>query len=147
MDYEPLSHQFQVTSQAIKAGDPRLNRIDVFKPDFWLGELNVKLPIPRAPQEVATPKEETASTHLSLEAEIDQFQLEEEGKVLERPVELSDSEVNLDRFSDAHSPRLTVAQVDPSSEDEEEGMDLKQRTSLKGLLANRNKGSSSKEVP
>ena len=105
------------------------------------------MPIPRAPQEVATPKEETASTHLSLEAEIDQFQLEEEGKVLERPVELSDSEVNLDRFSDAHSPRLTVAQVDPSSKDEEEGMDLKQRTGLKGLLANRNKGSSSKEVP
>ena len=105
------------------------------------------MPIPRAPQEVATPKEETTSTYLSLEAEIDQFQLEEEGKVPERPVELSDSEVNPDRFSDAHSPRLTVAQVDPSSEEEEEGMDLKQRTSLKGLLANRNKGSSSKEVP
>ena len=30
---------------------------------------------------------------------------------------------------------------------EEEGMDLKPRPSLKGLLANRNKGSTSKEVP
>ena len=64
----------------------------------------------------------------------------------ERPVELSDSEADLDRFSVAHSPRLIVAWVDTSSEDEG-GMDLKQRTSLKGLLANRNKGSASKEVP
>ena len=105
------------------------------------------MPIPRAPQEVVVLKEEIASTHLSLEAEIEQFQLKEEGEVPERPVELSDSEVNLDRFSAAHSPRLTVTRVYPSSEDEEEGMDLKQRTGLKGLLANRNKGSSSKEVP
>ena len=64
----------------------------------------------------------------------------------ERPVELSDSEADLDRYSVAHSPRLIVAWVDTSSEDEG-GMDLKQRTSLKGLLANRNKGSASKEVP
>ena len=63
----------------------------------------------------------------------------------ERPVKLLDSEANLDRFSAAHSPGLIVAQVDTSSE-EEEGMDLKQRSSLKGLLANRNKGSTSKEV-
>ena len=64
-----------------------------------------------------------------------------------RPVELSDSEADLDRFSTTHSLRLIVARVDNSSEDEEGGMDLKQRTSLKGLLANRNKGSTSKEVP
>ena len=64
-----------------------------------------------------------------------------------RPVELSDSEADLDRFSTTHSLRLIVARVDTNSEDEEGGMDLKQRTSLKGLLANRNKGSTSKEVP
>ena len=63
----------------------------------------------------------------------------------ERPVELSDSEANLDRFSAAHSPGLIVARVDTSSK-EEEGMNLKQRSNLKGLLANRNKGSTSKEV-
>ena len=57
----------------------------------------------------------------------------------ERPVELLDSEADLDRFSTTHSPRLIVAQVDTSLK-EEEGMDLKQRSSLKGLLANRNKG-------
>ena len=64
-----------------------------------------------------------------------------------RPVELSNSEADLDRFSTAHSPRLIVALVDISSKDEEGGMDLKQRTSLKGLLANKNKGSASKDVP
>ena len=107
----------------------------------------VELPIQRVPQEVVTSKEETAFTHLSLEDEIDQFHLEEEGEMPERPVELSNSEADLDRFSTAHSPRLIVARVDISSKDEEGGMDLKQRTSLKGLLANRNKGSASKEVP
>ena len=109
--------------------------------------LPVELPIQRTPQEVVTLREETASTPLSLEAEIDQFHLEEEGEVPERPVELSDSEADLDRFSVAHSLRLIVARVDTSLEDEEGGMDLKQRTSLKGLLANRNKGSASKDVP
>ena len=106
----------------------------------------VKLPIQRVPQEVAFLREEIASTPLSLEAEIDQFHLEEEGEVPKRLVELSNSEANLDRFSAAHSSRLIVARVDTSLEDER-GMDLKQRTSLKGLLANRNKGSTSKDVP
>ena len=65
----------------------------------------------------------------------------------ERPIELSNSKADLDRFSTAHSSRLIVARVDISSKDEEGGMDLKQRTSLKGLLANKNKGSASKDVP
>ena len=64
-----------------------------------------------------------------------------------RPVQLSNFETESDRFSTAHPSRLIVAQVTTSSEEEEEGMDLKQRTSLKGLLANRNKGSISKEAP
>ena len=105
----------------------------------------VKLPIQRVPQEVVAPREETASTPLSLEVEIDQFRLEDEGEMLERPIELSESAADLDGFSTTHSPRLIVAQVDTSLK-EEEGMDLKQRSSLKGLLANRNKGSTSKEV-
>ena len=92
-------------------------------------------------------REETASTQLSLEAEIDQFCLKKEEGALERPVELSDSEIESDRFSATHPLKLIVARVNTSSEEEEEGMDLKQRTGLKGLLANRNKGSSSKKVP
>ena len=42
---------------------------------------------------------------------------------------------------------MIIAQIDTSLEDEEEGMDLKQRTGLKGLMANRNKGQTSKDVP
>ena len=64
-----------------------------------------------------------------------------------RPVELSDFDLDLDRFFMAHSPRLIVAQIDSSQEIEEEGMDLKPRSSLKGLTSNRNKGQSSKNAP
>ena len=62
-------------------------------------------------------------------------------------MELLDSKTESDRFSTSHPPKLIVARVDISSEEEEEGMDLKQMTALKGLLANRNKGSTSKEAP
>ena len=34
LDYKPLSRTYQDTSQAIRAGDPRLARIDVFVPSF-----------------------------------------------------------------------------------------------------------------
>ena len=67
--------------------------------------------------------------------------------MLKRPVQLSDFETESDRFSAAHPSRLIVVEVTTSSEEEEEGMDLKQMTSLKGLLANMNKGSISKEAP
>ena len=63
------------------------------------------------------------------------------------PVELSDSKHESDRLSTAHPPKLIVAQVNTSSKIKEEEMDLKPRSGLKGLLANRNKGSTSKEVP
>ena len=111
-----MSRIFQNVGQVIRAGDPRLARIDVFKLGFlaWRDLLPVELPIQCVLQEVATPREEIASTNLSLEAEIDQFHLEEEGEVPKRLVELSNSEANLDRFSAAHSSRLIVARVDTS---------------------------------
>ena len=43
--------------------------------------------------------------------------------------------------------KLIVTQVTNNLEEEEESMDLKQRIGLKGLLANMNKGSTSKEAP
>ena len=92
-------------------------------------------------------REESSFSCRSLDAEIDQFHFEEVEGAPEKLVELSDSEHEFDRFSIAHSPRLIVARVDISSEVKEEGMDLKPRTGLKGLLANRNKGLTSKEVP
>ena len=67
--------------------------------------------------------------------------------MLTRPVELSESGLDLDRFLTAHSPKLIVARIDTSQEVEEEGMDLKPRSSLRGLMSNRNKGQSSKDAP
>ena len=102
------------------------------------------------PQEARILREETASVQLSLEAEIDQFRLEDKEGVAERLVELLDSKTELDRFLVACLLKLTAANVGANSneeeEEEEEGMDLKPRIGLRGLMANRNKGSSSKEV-
>ena len=76
---------------------------------------------------------------LSLEAEIDQFRLEDKG-VLESPMEISNFEVESDRLSTACPPKLIVARVDTNLEEEEDDMDLKPRIGLKGLMANRNNG-------
>ena len=57
-----------------------------------------------------------------------------------------ESQTEPDKLSVARLPELTVANVGANSE-EEEGMDLKQRTGLRGLMANRNTRSTSKEVP
>ena len=126
LDYEHLSRVFQDIGQAIRAGDPKLACIDVSKLGFLAQrDLSpVKLPIQRMPQKVAVLREETASVQLSLEAEIDQFHLEDEG-VPERPVELLDSKIKSNRFSATYPPKLIVARVNTSLEEEEEGMDLK----------------------
>ena len=65
--------------------------------------------------------------------------------MLDRPVELSNSETKSDKFFVTYSSRLVVARVDTSFE-EEEGMGLNPRRNLKSLVVGRNKGSSSKEV-
>ena len=111
LDFEPLSNLFQDVGQVIRAGDPRLACIDVLVPGFLARKdlPPIELPFHRFPREVAAPKEETASSCLSLEAKIDQFCLEEEGEAQERPMELSDSEGELNRSSAAHSPRLIIA--------------------------------------
>ena len=38
LDYEPLLRIFQEAGQAIRVGDPKLARINVSVPGFWLGE-------------------------------------------------------------------------------------------------------------
>ena len=111
LNYELLSCIFQDVGQAIRAGSSRLARIDVSKLGF-LAQRDlppIQFPTQRVLQGVATPREEIASTHSSLEAEIDQFRFNEEGEVPTRPIVLLDSEVDLDRLSAAHSPRLIVA--------------------------------------
>ena len=83
---------------------------------------------------------------MSLEAEIDHFHFNKEGKVSTRPVKLPDSGSDLDHFSTTHSSELIVARIDTSQEIEKEGMDLKPRFGMRGLMSNRNKGQSSKDA-
>ena len=97
--------------------------------------------------EVAVSREETTSSRLSLEVEINQFHFEEDKEERVDPIiQLPDSKDKLDMHSVAHSPRLIVARIDLSSEEDEE-MDINSRRGLKGILARRNKKASSKEVP
>ena len=149
LGYKTLSRIFYDVSQAIRAGTPRLARIDVSNPRFLARrDLSpVQPPVQRVRQGVATPREEIDSTHSSLEAEIDQFFFNKEGEVPTRPIELSDSDTDLDQFFTAHSPRLIVARIDTNQEIEEEDMNLKKRSSLKGLMTNRNKGQTSRDIP
>ena len=81
-----------------------------------------------------------------MEEKIDQFRFEREEGASERPVQLLDSKIEFDRISASLQPKLVVAHVDTSSK-EEGGIDSKRRQSLKGLIANRNKGGTLKDVP
>ena len=103
------------------------------------------MPFQRILHEVAVLREETASSCLSLEAEIDQFHLGEEGKAPEKLVELSDSKADFDKSSAAHPPRLVIARVDTNFE-EEKDMALNLRRGLKDFVSRRNKRSSSKDA-
>ena len=147
LDFKPLSYTFQEVGHAIRVGDPWLAWIDISMPEFLAREdlPSIELPLHRALPEVTTSREEIASSRLSLEVEIDQFHLKEEGEVQEEPVEISDSKGKLDKASVARSPKLVVARVNPSLEEDEE-MDLNPRRGLKDLLAGRNKGSSSEKT-
>ena len=85
LDFEPISRVFQDIGHAIRAGDPRINRIDVSKPNFLAQDdlPPVRLPVQKIPLQLVVPlqqvhlkasikaKEEIASSQLSLEEEID----------------------------------------------------------------------------
>ena len=149
LDYEPLSCVLVDVGQAIKAGSPRLARIDVSILRFLARRdlPPVQLPAQRVLPEVVVPGEGADFSHLSLKDQIDRFRFAEEGEVPARPVELSDSDSDIDRSSAAPTLDLVIAQVDTSQEVEEEDMDLKPRSGLWGLLSNRNKGQSSRDAP
>ena len=149
LDYEPLSPALVDAGQAIKAGSPRLARIDVSIPGFLARR---DLPPIQLPAQCILPKvvvlgEGTDSSHSSLEDQIDQFRFVEEGEVSAWPVELSDSDSDIDHSSVAPTLGLVIAQADTSQEVEEEGMDLKLRSSFRDLLSNRYKGQSSRDAP
>ena len=83
---------------------------------------------------------------MSLEEEIYRFHFAEEERTPERPVELSNSETKSNRLSTAHQPGQTIALVETSSE-ETKIMELEKRPSLRGLIANRNKGATPPKAP
>ena len=105
----------------MRAGNPKLARIDVSKPRFLARKdlPPVVLPPQHGPQQVAALREESASSRHSLDVEIDQFHFGEEEGALERPVELSDFETESDRFSTVHHPRLIVTRPDTSFKERE----------------------------
>ena len=101
-----ISNLFQEIGHAIRAGDPWINRINVFRPDFWAWDdlPLVGLPVQQIPPPLIIPlqqvpleasvvaEEEIASSRLSLEEEIDQFRFVENEGPFEKPVDISDSE-------------------------------------------------------
>ena len=71
----------------------------------------------------------------------------EDERSSEKPVDISDSETESANLSSIYPKQLVITWIDSKSEKEEEEMDQKKRPGLKGLLASRNKGGSSKEAP
>ena len=80
LDFEPISRVFQDIGHAIRAGDPRINRIDVSKPNSLAQDdlPPVRLPVQQIPPQLIVPlqqvpfeasvetEEEIASSRLSL---------------------------------------------------------------------------------
>ena len=73
LDFEPISDNFQEVGHTIRAVDHRLRKIEVSVLGFLAQEdvMSVELPFILAFPKVATLREETASSRLSLEKEID----------------------------------------------------------------------------
>ena len=106
------------------------------------------IPLQQVPLEATvSTEEEITSFWLSLEEEIDQFCFVEDKGPSEKPVDISDSETESANLSSIHPKQLVITRIDSESEEEEEERDQKKRPGLKGLLASRNKGGSSKEAP
>ena len=116
LDFEPISRVFQEIGHTIRAGDPRVKRIDVSKPDFLAQEdlPPIRLPIQQIPPPLIIPlqqvpleapvvaEEEIASSWLSLEEEIDQFRFVEDVGRSEKPVDISDFETESVNLSSIH---------------------------------------------
>ena len=105
----------------------------------------VELPLQHALPEAAVPKEETASLHLSLEVEIDQFHFKEDKEEQAEPIlYLLDSEDELDRHSTTHYPKLVISRVDSDSVEEDEMPLDNKKKGLRNIL--KGKGASPKDA-
>ena len=109
LEFEPILKIFQEIGYAIKAGDPRLARIDVSKLDFlarddlppvilpiWQNPPLFAIPFQQLSPQAIVVEKEIASSRLSLEEEIEKFCFKEEEGMPNRPVQLSDSETEFD---------------------------------------------------
>ena len=137
LDFKSISRVFQEIGRAIRAGDLRINHIDVSKPNFLAREdlpfvkLLVQqilppfiIPLQQVPFEApVAAEEEIAYSRLSFEEEIDQFRFVEDVGLSEKPVDISDSEIESVNVSFIHPKYLIITQVDSESEEEEEPMD------------------------
>lgn len=151
LGFEPLSSYFQEIGNAIIIGDHRRRRIDISKVGFLASQdlpddpsvILIERPIvvtPLLAPATTAPQEGFTSLRLSLEEEIDQYQVEEGEEKPIKPINLSDFERKLSR-SIGHFPSLIIAEEDSESEDE--SMAMNPGKSLKALLAARQAGSSS----
>ena len=155
LGYQPLSSAFQAIGHAIRAGSPRLARIDVSQDGFLAPHdlppvvlpgvrnpyLAEQLPPVNEPGAAILVEEEAESSRLSLEEEIDKFYFEEE--IQQNPlVELSNPEAEQDQHSAVGVPSIVICS-DDTSDEEAEPMAGKGK-SLKELMSSRGKGQSSK---
>lgn len=151
LGFEPLSSYCEEIGNAIIIGDHRRRRIDISKVGFLASQdlpddpsvILIERPIvvtPLLAPATTAPQEGFSSLRLSLEEEIDQYQVEEGEEKPIKPIDLSDFERKLSR-SIGHFPSLIIAEEDSESEDE--SMAMNPGKSLKALLAARQAGSSS----
>ena len=103
LDFEPISEVYQAIGHSIRASDQQLSRIDVSRPNFLAQDdlPPIVVPLQRILLEaVATPEEEIAFSHLSLEEEIEKFHFEEEENPGALIVNISDAEGKTDKHLD-----------------------------------------------
>ena len=125
LDFEPISRSFLDVGNSIRAGDHRLARIDVSRPDFLAlydlppvdhpipqGILLVAQPLQQVPLGEAIIREGTASSS-SLEQEIGRFQFEEE------TILVSKAEEGADEHSCVQTPAQVVTYIADTSDEEE----------------------------
>ena len=144
LDFEPISRSFLDVDNSIRAGDHRLARIDVSRPNFLTPyDLPpVDHPIPQGITIVAQPLQEVpfgeailrkgTAFSSSLEQEIDTFRFEEE------TILVSEAEERTDEHSCVQTPAQVVTYI-ADTLDKQEEMASKTGPSLKELMRNRNK--------
>ena len=125
LDFEPISRSFLDVGNSIRAGDHRLARIDVSRPNF-LAPYDlppVNHPIPQGIPLVAQPLQQvplgeaiigegTASSS-SLEHEIDAFKFKEE------TILISEAEEGVDEHSCVQTPAQAITYIADISNEEE----------------------------